>query len=594
MPLVQKQEHVGVIRLFGLSAYFFATGLLLSTLALVTLALEARHLAPSHATLALPGLLSIAGVSQLACPLAGALSDRHRSKYGRRRPFIFWGTAVLSLSLATQWAARAGVFGESLALAIYGLAFFAAMVSLNFAYTAATSLVPDLVPPEQTGVANGVATLAQVAGSFFGFLFYFVVDDLDALYGLYVSSVLLASAATITAATGLERRKRLARAGADVLDNGDFTDRLRRRRGSWGGAAPGHKGGGASFIDTTTSTTATSTTSTPSSTTTTTTTTPLPPLSSTGLLSSSSSSSEHHAVVAVEKSEVDAEQEQLVAGPHAHPEEPGEQQPLRWSELRGLFFAAGNVSASDPNSSDFFWVWISRTLYYLGGSTNSFLQFYLRDRLRRPSSPAVPTSRLVALLSSVAGVVVPPNDPARATCGLALAGYVAGGLAAVPSGALSDRVGRKPLVVAACFFMIVALFGLAESTSPNAVLAFALLGGLGNGTYQSVDLALAVDTLPDPREAAMYMGIWGIGAFIGASLGPAIGGPLLLFFGKLGASEEQGEEGGRGGGDGGGGGGGGGVGANSKLGYFALFGCYGTFCFFASAAVLLKFVKKAA
>ena len=403
----------------------------------------------------------------------------------------------------TQWAARNGFFGETLALTIYSVAFFFAMVSLNFAYTAAASLVPDLVPPEQTGMANGIVSLAQVAGSFFGFLFYFVVDDLNALYALYVLTSFFAATFTIVAAAGVEANQ-IRRQMSKQENMCNTKTNLLRRRGVKDDIA------------------------------------------------------RHD--ISIDVKDTTSEKKKLALAEEVSPIETTNN-----LEMAHVFFS---VSPSDPASADFFWVWISRTLYYLGGSTNSFLQFFLRDRL---------TSETQAMsnniLKSIAAAAVPPDDPARATCGLALAGYVAGGLAAVPSGALSDRVGRKPLVVISCFFMIFAVIGLAASSSPDAVLLFAIIGGFGNGIYQAVDLALAVDTLPDPQQAAMYMGIWGIGAFIGASLGPAIGGPLLIIAGRLGKHPPPPPQ-------------------NSELGYLCLFS-YGSLCFFASAAILLYFVKKA-
>ena len=35
----------------------------------------------------------------------------------------------------------------------------------------------------------------------------------------------------------------------------------------------------------------------------------------------------------------------------------------------------------------------------------------------------------------------------------------------------------------------------------------------------SADLALAIDTMPDPDEASRYLGLWGVSAFLGAGLG---------------------------------------------------------------------------
>ncbi|MER7604662.1 MFS transporter [Nocardioides sp. NPDC127503] len=52
------------------------------------------------ATGALGTILGIGGlVSLIACPLAGRLSDRTASRFGRRRPWIVGGAIVAFLSL---------------------------------------------------------------------------------------------------------------------------------------------------------------------------------------------------------------------------------------------------------------------------------------------------------------------------------------------------------------------------------------------------------------------------------------------------------------------------------------------------------------
>ena len=194
----------------------------------------------------------------------------------------------------------------------------------------------------------------------------------------------------------------------------------------------------------------------------------------------------------------------------------------------------------------------------MGGSTQAFLQYYIRDRMLQPS----PDSPLASIM--------PEDDPVRAVCAVAVVGYVAGLVAA---GALSDKIGRKPLVVFACVLMSVAVvvLGGIRSAQPADILLWSLVGGLGNGAYQAVDLALAVDTLPDPAESARYMGIWGVGAFIGACFGPVLGAPLLYVFGRLHNDDPV---------------------AVAPEGYLALF-LFAAVCLFASAAVLVACVKNA-
>jgi hypothetical protein len=47
-------------------------------------------------------------------------------------------------------------------LVLYSIAFTLSMIALNFIYTGASGLIPDLVPERQIGLANGIVTLAQV------------------------------------------------------------------------------------------------------------------------------------------------------------------------------------------------------------------------------------------------------------------------------------------------------------------------------------------------------------------------------------------------------------------------------------------------
>ena len=510
-----SEGEVSLLRLLGLTSFMFATGLLLSTYGMITLALESARLAPTNSSFALAGFLAMAGVSQLVCPLAGYLSDRHESRCGRRVPFIAGGTTVLVLGLAVQWVSRSGELpgvgfddddddaassssaaaaddddGASrfLATVAYGSAFLASMIALNVAYTAATSLVPDLVPPEQTGIANGLGVFLQVLGSCFGFLYYFLVDDLDALYALYV--VVVVCFAGVTLIVALPKRRRRGR-GSKASERKPFND-----------APPSPGGHGALGDDS-------------------------DPFLAAGHGGSASAKG-------------------------------GPEEPFSWAAIASCYY----VNPRDPETRDFFYVFVSRTLYYTGGSVQAFLVYYLRDRLDDNATGTLDTWLLPYVNTS---------DPARSTCVLALAGYVSGVVAAVPAGALSDRAGRKPVVVFACVLMSLSMVGLGFSTSPSAIVFWGLLGGLGNGSYQAVDLALAVDTLPNPEESARFMGVWGVGAFVGVCLGPLIGAPLLYVFGQVGDPEPP---------------------ANGQLGYLALF-LYGSLSIFASAAVLLRYVKGA-
>ena len=126
---------------------------------------------------------------------------------------------------------------------------------------------------------------------------------------------------------------------------------------------------------------------------------------------------------------------------------------------------------------DFFWVFVTRTFYYMGISLQAFVLFMLRD-------------------------VQMVDNPTYYTSLLAMIGQLSAALVAMPSGHLSDVYGRKPLVYASCVLMVLVYLGFACSPSIKLVLLLGVSYGVGNGMFLSVDYALACDTLPSLDSAA--------------------------------------------------------------------------------------------
>jgi Na+/melibiose symporter-like transporter len=89
-------------------------------------------------------------------PLAGALSDRTRSRWGRRRPWILVGTLFDLVFLA----------GMALAGGYWGLlaAYILLQITSNAAHGPAQGLIPDLVPEERRGLASGIKNLFDMGG----------------------------------------------------------------------------------------------------------------------------------------------------------------------------------------------------------------------------------------------------------------------------------------------------------------------------------------------------------------------------------------------------------------------------------------------
>jgi MFS family permease len=106
-------------------------------------------------------------------PMAGMLSDRSTSRWGRRRPFILFGTlldlvflVLIGLSPRVPGSALdaailplLGVSGAYLVL-LAGIVLF--MASTNVSQGAVQGLIPDLVPEDQRGRSSGIKAVFEL------------------------------------------------------------------------------------------------------------------------------------------------------------------------------------------------------------------------------------------------------------------------------------------------------------------------------------------------------------------------------------------------------------------------------------------------
>ena len=197
--------------------------------------------------------------------------------------------------------------------------------------------------------------------------------------------------------------------------------------------------------------------------------------------------------------------------------------PVNLSELLGSFVVSEKVHG------DFFWVFWIRCLYYMGVSLLSFIMLYFRDAI-------LPFAGEHPVFAPEIG-----DLPTYYTAFVALAGQIGAICVAIPAGAMSDRHGRKPYIIIAVSLMIGVYMTLTIPPSLFGVLCAGLVFGMANGAFLAVDYALAVDTLPDKAKAAQTLGLWGIAAFVGAALGPAILGPTLHIVGLLSVGKSFGD-----------------------------------------------------
>lgn len=117
------------------------------------------------------GLIWLAGpfTGMVVQPLIGALSDKTKSKFGRRRPYLFFGAIIASIAL---WLfPNSGNIASALHLpTIFGLIIAGIMIwiidaCINIAQGPYRALIPDVVPTEQHALANSYISLAIGLGS---------------------------------------------------------------------------------------------------------------------------------------------------------------------------------------------------------------------------------------------------------------------------------------------------------------------------------------------------------------------------------------------------------------------------------------------
>lgn len=132
-------------------------------------------------------------------------------------------------------------------------------------------------------------------------------------------------------------------------------------------------------------------------------------------------------------------------------------------------------------------------------------------------------------MPSLAGIAV-DLDTDYATVSLAVSGYLA--ITAVVQlilGPLSDRIGRRPVVLLALGTFTLASIGCVMAQSIEAFLAFRMLQGGMTAGY-TMSMAIVRDTRDD-RTAVSLIGYIGMAMAVGPMLGPVLGGVLDQAFG---------------------------------------------------------------
>lgn len=160
-----ERAPLSTARLAALAALWFATGAELAGLNFVLLPREVLARGGEAHKGATVGAIMAGGalVSLIAGPLVGAWSDRVRTAWGRRVPFIVAGALVQAAALSAM-AMLASRFPAA-HLAAFGGAYVLVQLGFNLANAPYSALVPDLVSPERRGVASAWLMVMNLLGS---------------------------------------------------------------------------------------------------------------------------------------------------------------------------------------------------------------------------------------------------------------------------------------------------------------------------------------------------------------------------------------------------------------------------------------------
>jgi MFS family permease len=155
---VSKNNSFGPTDYIKITVFGFALTAMWSSLHTFVLPLRLLDFVAESQKNTYLGLLTFAGLilAMLVQPIAGAISDRWGFSWGRRRPYILLGTALLIFFLP----------GIGLVNSFIGLLVIYCLlqVSGNTAQGPFQAFIPDMVPGKKRGVASGVKGLLELAG----------------------------------------------------------------------------------------------------------------------------------------------------------------------------------------------------------------------------------------------------------------------------------------------------------------------------------------------------------------------------------------------------------------------------------------------
>lgn len=119
--------------------------------------------------------------------------------------------------------------------------------------------------------------------------------------------------------------------------------------------------------------------------------------------------------------------------------------------------------------------------------------------------------------------------PVEATADLLIVVGICMLISAYPAGRLSDRIGRRPVVISSGLLGAIGILLPFFSHSYEYMMLYGGLLGISGGAFMSTNWALATDLIPEGEEAR-YLGLTNLATAGGAALALFIIGPVIDFF----------------------------------------------------------------
>jgi len=182
-PPASGQPRLSPWRQAALSLYWFSTQAQWTALLLILLPKQAELIGGPALKGTTLGQIVLAGalVSMVAAPFFGAWSDRIRTRWGRRKPCIVYGTLGNVLGLVLM----ANIPAVPSALVPYILVFIWIELLSNVASAPYSALIPDVVPADQRGSASGWMGLMFMLGNFAGGICGLALGVIGGISGVY-------------------------------------------------------------------------------------------------------------------------------------------------------------------------------------------------------------------------------------------------------------------------------------------------------------------------------------------------------------------------------------------------------------------------